>query len=283
MNVTVNVTVPRGDSRAFNAEVLDPAGGVAAPGDCTTSGGLGGRAAYHGNGAYTVVVRYFSDSGCTRAAGERRYQYAISAGSGVTPPPGKLLTRPRNSTLTTTHALGFTLNPGAASYEIRFKRNGVIQPDGSIGGTTKLALVNPTTGLAGFGFVKPGRYVIVARAQNDGFFTGWSAPTVVNAIAPFDLRSVTYPDRTGPSYKLKGQIREHSARGKVTIYLAKGKKKGKFHRVGKAKINKKGRFTKRFTARRTGFYRLRYVYKGNSMVAAGRVTGLVEFRRGFFF
>ena len=85
----------------------------------------------------------------------------------------------------------------------------------------------------------------------DGFFSRWSAPTVVNAIAPFDLASVKFPDDKGPSYKLKAQIREHSARGKVTIYLAKGKKKGKFHQLGKAKINKKGRFTKRFTVRHT--------------------------------
>jgi hypothetical protein len=33
----------------------------------------------------------------------------------------------------------------------------VIQPDGSIGGTTKSAFVDTTSGLANFGFVKPGR------------------------------------------------------------------------------------------------------------------------------
>jgi hypothetical protein len=125
--------------------------------------------------------------------------------------------------------------------------------------------------------------VIVARAGRDGFFSGWSAPTVVNAIAPFDLASVKFPDHKGPSYKLKAQIREHSARGKVTIYLAKGKKKGRFHKLGKARISKKGRFTKRFTVRHTGSYRLRYIYRGNSTVAAGRVTEPIKITRHFFF
>jgi hypothetical protein len=282
MDVSVRITVA--DSTFFQAQVLDGGGGAATPvSSCEDPTSLTGSPAYHGNGTYTVVVKYFSDSACGTLTSESRFRYTISAGSAVTPPPGKLLTRPRNSLFTTTHALGFTLNPGATLYEIRYKRNGVIQPDGSIGGTVKTAIVNSTTGLAGFDFVKPGRYVIVARAERDGFFTGWSAPTVVNAIAPFDLKSVKFPDSRGPSYKLRGQIREHSARGKVTIYLAKGRSKGKFHRIGKAKISKKGRFTKRFTVRRTGVYRLRYVYKGNSTVAAGRITEPIEIRRRIFF
>jgi hypothetical protein len=136
---------------------------------------------------------------------------------------------------------------------------------------------------ANFSFDKPGRYVIVARAERDGFFSGWSAPTVVNAIAPFDLASVKFPDFKGPSYKLQAQIREHSARGKVTIYLAKGSKKGKFHKVGKARISKKGRFTKRLTIRHTGTYRLRYIYRGNRTVAAGRVTERIKITRHLFF
>jgi hypothetical protein len=230
-----------------------------------------------------VLVRYASNASCSAVTRETRFQYAVSAGSAVTPPPGKLLTRKPNSFVITTFPLGVTLNPGAISYEIRYARNGVVQPDGSLGGTPKSAFVDTTSGLANFSFDKPGRYVIVARAGRDGFFSGWSAPTVVNAIAPFDLASVKFPDHKGPSYKLKAQIREHSARGKVTIYLAKGKKKGRFHKLGKARISKKGRFTKRFTVRHTGSYRLRYIYRGNSTVAAGRVTEPIKITRHFFF
>jgi hypothetical protein len=287
MDVSITVAVPATDNTFFQAQVLDGGGGAATPlSDCFDRGdtaGLQGSPSYHGNGTYTVVVKYASDSDCGTVTRESRFQYAISAGAAVTPPPGKLLTRKPNSFVITTFPLGVTLNPGAISYEIRYARNGVVQPDGSLGGTTQSAFVDTTSGLANFSFAKPGRYVIVARAERDGFFSGWSAPTVVNAIAPFDLASVKFPDHKGPSYKLKGQIREHSARGKVTIYLAKGKKKGKFHRVGKAKISKKGKFTKRFTVRHPGTYRLRYIYKGNSTVAAGRVTERIKITRHFFF
>ena len=107
--------------------------------------------------------------------------------------------------------------------------------------------MDTTTGLADFRFDKPGRYVIVARAKRGDFFTPGARRSIVNAIAPFDLERVKFPDSRGPSYKLRGQIRERVARGKVTISSPSGKKKGKFHKLGKAKINAKGRFTKRFT------------------------------------
>ncbi len=281
MDVSVGITVA--DDTFFQAQVLDGGGGAATPlSDCEDPGSLTGSPAYHGNGTYTVVVKYFGDADCGTLTSESRFQYAISAGAAVTPPPSKLLTRKPNSFVITTFPLGVTLNPGAISYEIRYKRNGVVQPDGSLGGTTQSAFVDTTSGLANFSFAKPGRYLIVARAARGGFFSPWSAPTIVNAVAPFDLASVDFPDHKGPRYKLRGQIREHSARGKVTIYLAKGKKKGRFHKLGKAKISKTGRFTKRFTIRHFGTYRLRYIYRGNSTVAAGRVTERIKITRFFF-
>ena len=105
----------------------------------------------------------------------------------------------------------------------------------------------------------------------------------VTAIAPFDLERTSFPDSRGPSYKVRGQVRERAARGKVTISIARGLKKGRFRRIGKAKINSKGRFTKRFKVRKTGRYRLRYTYKGSSLVAPGRVTESVRIRRRVFF
>ena len=287
MDVTVTVAVPASDAAGFVAQVLDPGNGAATPeSECARrdeTASLQGSPAYHGNGAYTVVVKYFSDTACARLKSQGRFQYAINAGSGVTPPPAKVLTRAPNSLITSTHQLGVTLNPGAVSYEISYALGGVIGPDGAIAGTPTSAFLNPASGLADFRFDKPGRYVIVARAENGGFFTPWSAPTLVDAIAPFDLDRVTFPDARGPRYKLRGQIREHAARGKVTIYLAKGKKRGKFHRIGKAKISKKGRFTKRFTVHHLGIYRLRYTYKGSSLVAPGRVTERIRIRRRLFF
>ncbi len=208
---------------------------------------------------------------------------AINAGLAVTAPPARLLTRRPNSFLTNTHEIGISLNPGASIYEVRYALGGVAGPDGAISGPSKETFLDTSTGLAQFGFDAPGRYLIVARAQRGQFFTPWSGPVNVNAIAPFDLERVTFPDARGPSCKLRGQIREKVARGKVTISWAKGRKDGRFHRAGKAKINSKGRFTKRFRLRKVGVYRLRYTYRGSDLVAAGRVTEQIRIRRRIFF
>ena len=69
----------------------------------------------------------------------------------------------------------------------------------------------------------------------------------------------------------------------MTISVARGRKRGKFRRIGSAKINSKGRFVKKFRIRRTGVYRLRYSYRGSSLVAGGRVTEAIRIRRRIFF
>jgi hypothetical protein len=208
---------------------------------------------------------------------------AINAGVAVTAPPARLLTRAPNSFVTNTHEIGVSLNPGTSIYEVRYALGGVVGPDGAISGPSAEGFLNTTTGLASFRFEKPGAYVIVARAQRNSFFTPWSGAVTVNAIAPFDIERVSFPDARGPRYKLRGQVRERVARGRVTISWARGRKGGKFHRIGRAKINSKGRFTKKFRLRKTGVYRLRYTYKGSSLVAAGRVTEAIRIRKRIFF
>jgi len=239
---------------------------------------------YRGNGAYTILLRYYSADNCAGTVRDLRYQYVVNAGTGVTPPPTKVLTRAPNSLVTNTYQLGVNLNPGAFSYEIRYARGGVVGPDGAISGPSSEAFASTTTGLADFRFDQPGRYVVVARTGRGAFLTPWSAPAVVNAIAPFDLERVAFPDSRGPSYKIRGTVRERGARGsRVTLYIAKKWKGGKFRRIGRAKVNSKGRFTKRFRQSGYGKHRLRYTFKGNSLVAAGRVTQRVTIRKRFFF
>ena len=290
MDVVADVTVPEAETRYYTTQVFDQAGtGASSLSPCreTRFGPTWKNFAdYRGNGTYSVLVRYFgnSDSTCTATpTRETRLQYAINAGVGVTGPPGRLVTRAANSFTTNTHELGVALNPGASTYEVRYALGGVVGPDGAISGPSAETFLDRTTGLASFRFDKPGRYVIVARAKTDDFFTPWSAPVNVDAIAPFDLERVSFPDSRGPRYKLRGQVRERVARGKVTISYARGRKGGKFHRIGRAKINSKGRFTKKFKLRRTGVYRLRYTYRGSSLVAAGRVTEAIRIRRRIFF
>jgi hypothetical protein len=287
MNVTATVAVPRDDTASYTTQVLDPAGAPASPLSACRPGRPASTqdnfADYRGNGTYIALVNYFSNGSCRgRPSAEHRFPYTIAAGTSVTPPPGRLLTRPRNSLATITHDIGVALNPGAFSYEVRYARGGVVGPDGAISGPSTEAFLNTSTGLAGFRFDRPGRYVIVARAKNDDFFTPWSAPASVAAVAPFDLERVSFPDPRGPRYKLRAQVRERAARGRVRISVARGRKGGRFRRIGSARINSKGRFTKRFRLHRTGVYRLRCTYRGSSLVAAGRVTERIRIRRRIF-
>ena len=289
MDVTVNAAVPASDAGNFTIQVFAPDGVAATPlstcldPEFTTS--TRRFADYRGNGTYTVVLRYFAeaDTDCNGAASERRFQYVVNAGTAVTPPPTRVLTRAPNSFVTNTHQIGVALNPGAFGYEVRYALGGVVGPDGAISGPSSEAFLNSSTGLADFRFTNPGSYVIVARARRGSFNSPWSAPVNVTAVAPFDLERVTFPDSRGPSYKLRGQVRERVARGRVTIYIAKRWKKGKFRKVGRAKINSKGRFTKRFRVGGYGKYRLRYTYKGSNLVTAGRVTERITISKRFFF
>ena len=288
MDVTVAIAIPASDSGNYRAQILAPDNSELVslssclnPGDETSA-----SPGYRGNGAYTVVFRAFagSDTSCTGNFADRRVQYVVNGSSGVTPPPTRVLTRRPNSFVTNTYNLGIALNPGAISYEIRYARNGAIGPDGGISGASTPAFVDTSSGLAPFRFDKPGRYVAVARAGRGGFFSPWSGAAVINAVAPFDLERVTFPDSRGPTYKLRGTVRERSARGsRVTIFIARKWKGGKYRRLGRAKVNSKGRFTKRFRQSGYGKHRLRYTFKGNKLVARGRVTQKVTIRKRFFF
>ena len=82
---------------------------------------------------------------------------------------------------------------------------------------------------------------MVARIKSGDYYTPWSAPISFAVKAPFDLSYVGFPDSDGPSYKLRGTLRDPFARGsRVTVYYAKGKKGGRFRKLGRSsKINSK--------------------------------------------
>ena len=124
---------------------------------------------------------------------EFKFQYTVNAGTAVTAPALRLLTRLPNSFVTRTHQIPVALNPGAITYEVRYARGGVTGPDGAITGPSADSFLNRTTGLADFRFDKPGTWLIVARAKSGIFFTPWSAPVSVRAIAPFDLERTSFP------------------------------------------------------------------------------------------
>jgi hypothetical protein len=236
---------------------------------------------YRGNGDYAVVVRTFTNQACTAGAKESRYLFSLNAGTAITPPAGIVLTRGPNSFSTITHKVPVALNPGAFGYEVKYARGGVIGPDGAISGPSTDAFMDRTTGLADARFTEPGQYVMVARIKSGDYYTPWSAPISFAVKAPFDLSFVGFPDPDGPSYKLRGTLRDPFARGsRVTVYYAKGKKGGRFRKLGRSsKINSKRAFTLRFKLRKPGVYRLQYRFKGTSLVLGGKVTAAIRIRR----
>jgi hypothetical protein len=267
--------------KSWTYSVTAPDGGAAVAGYCWSSAiNDDERVAYRGNGAYTLTVTTFADTGCKGASKATAYTFALASSVGIVPPAGPLLTRPANTVVTNTHMIGLAGTPGATNYEIRYAKNGVIAPDGSISGPSQTAVQDPTTGAIRFwNFDGPGNYVMVARGQAGEYFTAWSPPVTIKMVAPFDLKSISFPDSRGPRYQLRGEVREAAVAGsKVTISYAKGKKGKRFHRLGKAKVNSKGIFKLRFRLKR-GTYRMRYSFKGNSDVVRGAVYEVIKIRR----
>lgn len=242
---------------------------------------------YRGNGTYTVTVTNFTkaDSLCATPKSTETYTIVVNGSVAVGAPAGRHLIRKANSYTTNTLTLPFGQNPGALSYEIVYAKGGVVGPDGGISGPVQTAYLNRTTGLVELLLREPGSYVVVARASayagSGKFFTPWSAPITVNAISPFDLTSLRFPDSRGPSYQLRGTLRDTKIRGKVKLAMARGKKGGKYRSIGTAKISSKGTFTKRFTQRRTGTYRIRIKYSGSKTAASGTIVQTVRISRRY--
>jgi hypothetical protein len=126
---------------------------------------------------------------------------------------------------------------------------------------------------------EPGTYTIVARARAFGNYTAWTPPVNFNLIAPFDISSRSFPDSRGPSYQVRATLGDAVAAGsRVTVAVAKGKKGKRFRTLGKPKINSKGQITLRFRLSR-GTYRMRYSFKGNSVMARGTIYETIRIKR----
>jgi hypothetical protein len=281
MSPTVGIAFPPAPGR-FSLAITGPDGAaVASPLTCFTNSSFTRSVEYRGNGAYTVgVANYASDDRtCARPVSTEVYTFAIGAGVALAQPAARFLIRAPNSFSRNTLNLPVAVNPGAGTHELRYAAGGVIGPDGAISGPSDTAFVNPTTGTAGLTFRDPGTYTAVARAARGQWFTPWSPPVRIQAVVPFDLQSVTFPDARGPSYRLRGTIREKAIRGRVNLAIARGTKRGKYRSLGSVRISSKGTFTKRFRQRRTGTYRLRVRYKGSSLAAGGTVVGRIRITR----
>lgn len=240
---------------------------------------------FRGNGTYAVTVTNFTkaDTACATPKSTETYAIVVTGSVAVGAPTRRHLIRAANSYTTNTLALPFAANPGATSYEIVYAKGGVVGADGGITGPIQSAYLNRTTGLVELSLREPGSYTVVARASayagSGKFFTPWSAPITIDAISPFDLTSLRFPDSRGPRYQLRGTLRDTKIRGKVSLAMARGKKGGKYRSLGKVSISKKGTFTKRFTQRRTGTYRIRIKYSGSKSAASGTIVQTIRISR----
>jgi len=238
------------------------------------------RINYQGNGAYTLTVSKYAAERCAGAATNEVFTWNVGASVGLAQPAGALLTRPANSLTTNTHLIPVSGNPGATYYETRAAKGGVIGPDGAIAGPSNAVPFDDATGQAKFSpYDGPGHYVMVTRGVYGSNATPWSAPITVNVQSPFDISTVSFPDRRGPSYQIAAYIREKAiAGGRVTVAVAKGKKGKKFRTLGKGKVNSKGIVKVRFRLAR-GTYRVRFSYSGGTYVAKGTQYGTMTIRR----
>ena len=192
-----------------------------------------------------------------------------------------MLTRQPNSFSTITHKVPVALNPGGLSYEVKYARGGVLGADGGISGPSSDAFVDRNTGLADARFTEPGRYVMVARDQERRLLHAVERPDQLpgqGAVRPL-LRRLPGPERS-ELQAARDAARRLRPRQRVTVYYAKGKKGGKFRKLGRcSKINSKKAFTLRFTMRQPGTYRLQYRFKGTQLVLGGKVTEAIQIRR----
>ncbi|HWH92246.1 MAG TPA: hypothetical protein VNT03_00155 [Baekduia sp.] len=285
MSPTVGLAFPSAEGR-FSATVTGPDGtAVASPLNCFGWDPWTRSIEFRGNGNYTITIRNFAkaDTTCKTVTSTETYVFTIASGVAVTPPPAAFLIRQPNSFTTNQLSLPVALNPGAGTYEVQYAAGAVIAPDGSISGPSQQAYVSSTTGTIDLRFTTPGTYTVVARAKNGLYFSPWSAPVNVVAVVPFDLDNLTFPDSRGPSYLLRGVVRDKTIRGTVTLALARGTKGGKYRSIGKAKISSKSTFSKRFTQRRTGTYRLRVHYAGSALAPPVTITTKIRITRRIFY
>lgn len=284
MSPTVGIGFANKEGR-FSVSVTGPDGvAVANPLSCFLNDNFTRITDYRGNGNYTIsVVNYAkADTTCKTATSTETYVFAVNASVAITPPAGPFLRRAPNSYTTNTLSLPVGLNPGASTYEVQYAAGAVLAPDGSINGPSSSGYVNSSTGMLDLTFPAAGTYTIVARAKVGQYTSPWSAPVNVQVLVPFDLSTVTFPDSIGPRYTLRGSLRE-TARipGKVSLAMARRGAKnryGKYRSIGSATISSKNTFTKSFTQRKTGYYRIRISYKGSATApkttayVSGRIT-----------
>lgn len=272
------------EEQYYAARVVGPAGPASTGTDCLrTSSPFAERVRYQGNGTYTVFFKSAGSSEACRSATEGSATFTINAATSLAGAPAGFVRREPGSGIATPLELAVNTNPGAEAYDIKYAANATLGADGGIAGTAESAFVDMATGKTRITFFRPGTYTIVIRAKTfrSDVPTAWSAPATIVVKDPFDLSFATLSDNIGPTYAVKGTVRETSARGRVTVSLGKGKNPKRFRKLGTAKVGKGGKFKLRFRQRGYGNFVMKFSYKGGPTVAAGFEKRPIRFFRTF--
>lgn len=288
MNPELKFTYAPNEKGSFTASVKAPDGveAIGIPFRC----GIASRTSsldFRGNGAYTLTLNKYASDDCTGAATTTTAVVTNTAAMTLTGPAGPVLMRLPNQVITTPIALPVSPKPvGAVGYEIRYAPNATVDATGGFTVPSTETVRDDATGAVQFRPPAPGFYTFIARGKgfntaSGQFFTPWTPPVVVHAIAPFDISRPLALDSRGPRYKLRFQIGERTASGRVSIAIARGSKGGKYKSYGSVKISTKATFTKSFTLRRSGTYRMRLKYKGNATTAGGTIVHKFKISRRY--
>lgn len=192
---------------------------------------------YRGNQTYTVSVTEFTDFRCDTPVASAQFAHRIAAGLTLPAPSG----RPH-----------------------------LIRAPGSLrGGKLLTAYLDTDTNRVRLTFPVPGTYTVLARVSSGTARSPWSAPIRIRTVGPFEPRTVSFLDSTGPSYALRATVREPLARGGLVRISIAGSSGG-FRSIGSARVARNGTFTHRFTQNRAGVYRIRYAFAGNAFVLRGQ-------------
>lgn len=264
---TVRVTPQPNSRQRFVLTASGPDGGPAGSSGCIDEAGSL-TVAYRGNGVYPVTVVSYSDAACSVAVGDPQvFSYRQVADAQLTAPRAPFLIRdqgaktPRVLTIAVRRSLG-------GAVEIRSVREGQPTPDGAFSGASDAGTASFDGSEARLTFSRPGRYAVVARQSDNGFSTPWGPPAIVQAVAPFELSSMKYPDRSGPMFKFRAIFRDAPVAGaSVSVEIGKGAR-GAFRPAGTVAVQPDGSFSMQFQ-RSPGSYRMRFFFTGDETVARG--------------
>lgn len=276
---TIRLRLQPNATQSYAVSVTGPGGVAAASAACgQLADGL--VVGYRGNGVYNVIVTSYFSSTCDDQAGPAQsYSYTQAATVGLTAPAAPVLLRDAGSTVYKPITVPVVRVAGG-SVQVQYAKNGTVDPAGGILGGGTPGSTDATGTTATFVAREPGPYVVVARQAIEGFATPWSAPAIVTAMAPFDLKTVQYPDTGGPVYQVRGVVREPAAaKGTVTVAIARGASGGSFKAAREVTVGSGGAFTARFKAT-SGTNRIRFSFRGNTFIARGEQIKRFSVRSG---